>query len=144
MLLTNLQVQPIVDDVGTRGDDAVIEFTSKFDKVQLDQVVEEVADLPDPELEPHIKEAFDVAYDNIYAFHLAQKSGGNVVENMKGVRCKRVARSIGSVGIYIPGGTAVLPSTAFMLSIPAKIAGCKTVVLATPPSKDGSICKEVL
>ncbi|KAK9743292.1 hypothetical protein RND81_03G229800 [Saponaria officinalis] len=137
-------VQPIVDDVRTRGDDAVIEFTSKFDKVQLDQVVEEVADLPDPELEPHIKEAFDVAYDNIYAFHLAQKSEGNVVENMKGVRCKRVARSIGSVGIYVPGGTAVLPSTALMLSIPAKIAGCKTVVLATPPSKDGSICKEVL
>ncbi|KAK9758179.1 hypothetical protein RND81_01G213000 [Saponaria officinalis] len=137
-------VQPIVDDVRIRGDDAVKEFTSKFDKVQLNQVVEDVADLPDPELDPHIKEAFDVAYDNIYAFHAAQKSEGNCVENMKGVRCKRVARSIGSVGIYVPGGTAVLPSTALMLSIPAKIAGCKTVVLATPPSKACSICKEVL
>ncbi|KAH9621267.1 hypothetical protein KSS87_011533 [Heliosperma pusillum] len=137
-------VQPIVDDVRTRGDDAVKEFTSKFDKVQLDRVVEDVADLPDPQLDPHVKEAFDVAYNNIYAFHAAQKSEEKSVENMKGVRCKRVARSIGSVGIYVPGGTAVLPSTALMLSIPAKIAGCKTVVLATPPSKDGSICKEVL
>ncbi|KAL9229072.1 hypothetical protein vseg_004586 [Gypsophila vaccaria] len=137
-------VQPIVDDVRTRGDDAVKEFTSKFDKVQLNQVVEDVADIPDPELDPHIKEAFDVAYDNIYAFHAAQKSEEKQVENMKGVKCKRVARGIGAVGIYVPGGTAVLPSTALMLAIPAKIAGCKTVVLATPPSKDGSICKEVL
>ncbi|XP_021771999.1 histidinol dehydrogenase, chloroplastic-like isoform X1 [Chenopodium quinoa] len=137
-------VQPIVDDVRTRGDDAVKEYTVKFDKVKLDKVVEDVADLPEPELDPHIKKAFDVAYDNIYAFHAAQKSEERNVENMKGVRCKRVARSIGSVGLYVPGGTAVLPSTALMLSIPAKIAGCKTVVLATPPSQDGSICKEVL
>ncbi|KMT20103.1 hypothetical protein BVRB_1g001220 isoform A [Beta vulgaris subsp. vulgaris] len=137
-------VQPIVDDVRTRGDDAVKEYTAKFDKVNLDRVVEDVADLPDPELDPRIKEAFDVAYDNIYAFHVAQKSEERNVENMKGVKCKRVARSIGSVGLYVPGGTAVLPSTALMLSIPAKIAGCKTVVLATPPSQDGSICKEVL
>ncbi|KAL2893577.1 Histidinol dehydrogenase chloroplastic [Bienertia sinuspersici] len=137
-------VQPIVDDVRTRGDDAVKEYTAKFDKVILDQVVENVADLPNPELDPRIKEAFDVAYNNIYAFHAAQKSEERNVENMKGVRCKRVARSIGSVGLYVPGGTAVLPSTALMLSIPAKIAGCKTVVLATPPSQDGSICKEVL
>ncbi|MQM01664.1 hypothetical protein Taro_034420 [Colocasia esculenta] len=63
---------------------------------------------------------------------------------MKGVRCKRVARCISSVGLYVPGGTAVLPSTALMLSVPAQIAGCKIVVLATPPGRDGSICKEVL
>lgn len=137
-------VQPIVDNVRTRGDDAVKEYTAKFDKVKLDKVVEDVAELPDPELDPTIKEAFDVAYDNIYAFHAAQKSEEKFVENMKGVRCKRVARCVGSVGLYVPGGTAVLPSTALMLSIPAKLAGCKTVVLATPPSQDGSICKEVL
>ncbi|KAL8162428.1 hypothetical protein V2J09_013917 [Rumex salicifolius] len=137
-------VQPIVDDVRSRGDDAVKDYTVKFDKVELDRVVEFVADLPDPELDPVVKEAFDVAYDNIYAFHAAQKSTEKSVENMKGVRCKRVARCIGSVGLYVPGGTAVLPSTALMLSIPAKIAGCKTIVLATPPSQDGSICKEVL
>ncbi|KAM7263554.1 hypothetical protein ACFE04_001237 [Oxalis oulophora] len=137
-------VQPIVDDVRTRGDSAVTDYTVKFDKVKLDKVVENISDIPDPELDAPIKEAFDVAYDNIYAFHLAQKTTEKVVENMKGVKCKRVARSIGSVGLYVPGGTAVLPSTALMLSIPAQIAGCKTVVLATPPSQDGSICKEVL
>lgn len=93
------------------------------------------------QLDASVKEAFDVAYDNIYAFHLAQKSAETSVENMKvskyywllavfplctnfsvlqicqGVRCKRVARSIGSVGLYVPGGTAVLPSTALMLSV---------------------------
>ncbi|KAJ6980482.1 histidinol dehydrogenase, chloroplastic [Populus alba] len=137
-------VNPIVDDVRQRGDDAVKDYTAKFDKVKLDKIVENVSELPDPELEATVREAFDVAYDNIYAFHLAQKSTEKSVENMKGVRCKRVARSISSVGLYVPGGTAVLPSTALMLAVPAQIAGCKTVVLATPPSQDGSICKEVL
>ncbi|XP_062096834.1 histidinol dehydrogenase, chloroplastic isoform X2 [Humulus lupulus] len=137
-------VNPIVDDVRKRGDSAVRDYTAKFDKVDLDKTVVSVSELPDPELDPVVKEAFDVAYDNIYAFHFAQKSAERSIENMKGVRCKRVARSIASVGLYVPGGTAVLPSTALMLAIPAKIAGCKTVVLATPPSHDGSICKEVL
>ncbi|XP_017985008.1 PREDICTED: histidinol dehydrogenase, chloroplastic isoform X1 [Theobroma cacao] len=137
-------VQPIIDDVRSRGDAAVKVYTEKFDKVNLHKIVENVSELPYPELDPTIKEAFDVAYENIYAFHLAQKSSAKSVETMKGVKCKRVARSIGSVGLYVPGGTAVLPSTALMLSIPAKIAGCKTVVLATPPGQDGSICKEVL
>ncbi|KAF6155485.1 hypothetical protein GIB67_010626 [Kingdonia uniflora] len=137
-------VQPIVDDVRSRGDAAVIDYTERFDKVRLDDIVEHVEEIPDPELEPAIKEAFDVAYNNIHAFHVAQKTTEKSVENMPGVRCKRVTRCIGSVGLYVPGGTAVLPSTALMLSVPAQIAGCKTVVLATPPSRDGSICKEVL
>uniref|UniRef100_A0A1J3DWP6 Histidinol dehydrogenase, chloroplastic n=2 Tax=Noccaea caerulescens TaxID=107243 RepID=A0A1J3DWP6_NOCCA len=137
-------VNPIIDAVRARGDSAVKEYTEKFDKVQLNNVVEDVSELSDPELDPKVKEAFDVAYDNIYAFHLAQKSTEKIVENMKGVRCKRVTRSIGSVGLYVPGGTAILPSTALMLSVPAQIAGCKTVVLASPPTKEGSICKEVL
>ncbi|KAL7204818.1 hypothetical protein ACSBR2_017849 [Camellia fascicularis] len=137
-------VNPIVDDVRCRGDAAVKDYTAKFDKVELDKIVETVCELPDPELDAAIREAFDVAYQNIYAFHVAQKSAERSVENMKGVRCKRVARSIASVGLYVPGGTAVLPSTALMLAIPAQIAGCKTVVLATPPTRDGSICKEVL
>ncbi|KAG9154384.1 hypothetical protein Leryth_000817 [Lithospermum erythrorhizon] len=137
-------VQPIVDDVRSRGDVAVTDFTLRFDKVELDQIVVHVSQLPEPELEPAVREAFDVAYDNIYAFHAAQKPVENVVENMNGVRCKRVARGISSVGLYVPGGTAVLPSTALMLSVPAQIAGCKTIVLATPPARDGSICKEVL
>ncbi|XP_042460204.1 histidinol dehydrogenase, chloroplastic-like [Zingiber officinale] len=95
-------------------------------------------------LDPTVREAFDVAYDNINAFHAAQRIPEKEIENMKGVRCKRIARCIASVGLYVPGGTAVLPSTALMLSVPAQIAGCKTIVLATPPGRDGSICKEVL
>ncbi|XP_057489250.1 histidinol dehydrogenase, chloroplastic-like [Actinidia eriantha] len=126
------KVQPIVDDVRFRGDAAVKDYTARFDKIELDNIVENVANLPDPELDVSVREAFDVAYNNIYAFHAAQKSTEKTVENMKGVRCKRVARSISSVGLYVPGGTAVLPSTALMLSVPAQIAGCKTIVLATP------------
>nr|GLL27897.1 histidinol dehydrogenase, chloroplastic isoform X1 [Ipomoea trifida] len=137
-------VQPIVDDVRSRGDVAVKDYTIRYDKVELDKMVENVNELPDLELEADVREAFDIAYNNIYAFHAAQKPVERTVENMAGVRCKRVARSIASVGLYVPGGTAVLPSTALMLAVPAQIAGCKTVVLATPPSRDGNICKEVL
>uniref|UniRef100_A0A0D6R3T0 Histidinol dehydrogenase, chloroplastic n=1 Tax=Araucaria cunninghamii TaxID=56994 RepID=A0A0D6R3T0_ARACU len=137
-------VGPIVEDVRKRGDIAVIEFTTKFDGVILDKIVNLVADLPEPELEPAVQEAFDIAYENIQAFHDAQRIPEIVVENMKGVMCKRVARSINAVGLYVPGGTAVLPSTALMLAVPAQIAGCRTIVLATPPRSDGSICKEVL
>ncbi|XP_058106231.1 histidinol dehydrogenase, chloroplastic-like isoform X1 [Magnolia sinica] len=137
-------VNPIVDDVHSRGDAAVIDYTARFDKVILDKVVENVADLPDPKLDSAVREAFNVVYDNIYAFYAAQKAPEQTVENIKVVTCKRVARYIASVGLYVPGGTAVLPSTALMLAVPARIAGCKTVVLATPSSRDGSICKEVL
>ncbi|KAI3874766.1 hypothetical protein MKW98_019339 [Papaver atlanticum] len=137
--------------VFSRFDLAVCSFysyTTKFDK-----------------LDPAVKETFDAAYDNIHAFHFAQKAPAVKVENMKGVRCKRVSRCITSVGLYVPGGTAVLPSTALMLAVvnffffffnlygvdilfvlhqPARIAGCKIVNLATPPGKDVSICKDVV
>jgi histidinol dehydrogenase len=139
-------VAPIVDAVAERGDAAVNEFTSKFDGVDLgDRCVSRVADLPDPDLDPEVKAAFDMAYDNIHAFHAAQASLADVdVQTMPGVRCRRVSRPIGAVGLYVPGGTAVLPSTALMLAVPAKIAGCETVVLATPPTKDGAVVPEVL
>ena len=138
-------VAPIVDAVATRGDEAVLEYTSKFDKVDLDKCVVRVEDLPDPKLDDDVKAAFDMAYDNIHKFHAAQKELADVdVETMPGVRCRRVSRPIGAVGLYVPGGTAVLPSTALMLAVPAKIAGCETVVLATPPMADGSVVPEVL
>lgn len=101
-------------------------------------------DLPDPQLEQRVKEAFDVAYKNIKTFHEAQFSTEVEVETMPGVRCRRVVRPINAVGLYVPGGTAVLPSSALMLSVPAVLAGCGTVVLATPPRPDGSITPEVL
>eukprot|EP00249_Psilotum_nudum_P015368 c25290_g1_i1 orf=263-1456(-) len=138
-------VEPIIEDVHKRGDAAVIEYTALYDGVVLDTIVERVADLPDPKLKPEVETAFDVAYDNIYAFHAAQKDTQQVqVENMPGVKCRRVSRGINTVGLYVPGGTAVLPSTALMLAVPAQIANCKTVVIATPPRCDGSICPEVL
>ena len=101
-------------------------------------------DLEDPVLDPEVTKAFDVAYENIKRFHEAQKTDGIQVETMSGVTCRRVSRAINSVGLYVPGGTAVLPSTALMLAVPASIAGCKTIVLATPPRSDGSITPEVL
>ena len=95
-------------------------------------------------LDDETRMAFDVAYSNIRKFHEAQRSGTLEVETMPGVQCRRVTRPIGAVGMYVPGGSAVLPSTALMLSVPAGIAGCKTIVLATPPRPDGSITPEVL
>ena len=104
-----------------------------------------MADIPWPELPEQTKESFDVAFENILAFHTAQLGTADLeVETMPGVVCRRVARPIGAVGLYVPGGTAILPSTALMLSVPAKVAGCKTVVLATPPRQDGTISPEVL
>ncbi|KAJ7969084.1 Histidinol dehydrogenase, chloroplastic [Quillaja saponaria] len=134
-------VHPIVDDVRKRGDAAVQEYTSRFDKVEVDKIVENVSELPDPVLS---KKLLMLRTETYMHFMMLKSRHERSVENMKGVKCKRVARSIASVGLYVPGGTAVLPSTALMLSIPAQIAGCKIIVLATPPGQDGNICKEVL
>jgi histidinol dehydrogenase len=101
-------------------------------------------DIPDPALDDQSKQAFNVAYDNIKNFHEAQKMTHAVVEPMPGVKCWRISRPIGAVGLYVPGGSAVLPSTALMLGVPAAVAGCQTIVLATPPRPDGSITPEVL
>ena len=119
-------------------------------------------------IKPEVKTAIDIAYNNIYKFHKAQKTtfgnkkaaaagaNGTVegiegpedgvleVETMPGVVCRRFARPIESVGLYVPGGSAVLPSTALMLGVPAQVARCPTVVIATPPRPDGSISPEVL
>eukprot|EP00899_Mesostigma_viride_P000179 jgi/Mesvir1/10161/Mv18041-RA.1 len=138
-------VGPIVDAVKSRGDDAVLELTEKFDKVRPEKLVERLEDIPMPKLDADVAAAFDVAMNNIRAFHVAQLPGAPLeVETMPGVKCRRVHRPIESVGLYIPGGTAVLPSTASMLAVPAAIAGCKNIVVATPPRRDGSIAPEVL
>jgi phosphoribosyl-ATP pyrophosphohydrolase/phosphoribosyl-AMP cyclohydrolase/histidinol dehydrogenase len=89
--------------------------------------------------------AINISYDNILKFHSAQKSSGSlVVETMPGVTCSRFSRPIEKVGLYIPGGTAVLPSTALMLGVPAMAAGCKNIVLASPPRSDGTITPEIV
>lgn len=137
-------VSPIVEDVRARGDEAVKEYTSKFDRVALDSVCVPIKELPVVPLDPEVAAAFDLAFNNIRAFHAAQAAPPLEVETMPGVRCRRLARPIAAVGLYVPGGSAVLPSSALMLGVPAGLAGCTTIVLATPPRPDGSITPEVL
>ncbi|CAO1618191.1 unnamed protein product [Sympodiomycopsis kandeliae] len=165
-------VRPILKTVKDKGDAGVLELTAKFDRAQLKETVRR-GPFATPEvmakIKPEVVKAIDRAYANIYKFHYAQKvTGGNKkagdvgsqgvadgtgegaedavleVETMPGVVCRRFARPIQRVGLYVPGGSAVLPSTALMLGIPAQIAGCPTIVLATPPRPDGSIAPEVL
>ncbi|MEQ9310733.1 MAG: histidinol dehydrogenase [Balneolaceae bacterium] len=136
-------VDPILKQVEESGDVAIKELTKKFDGAHLDQVTINPKDIS-VELPKEIKSAIDTAFENIFRFHSAQISAPLEIETMKGVSCKRVMRPIENVGLYVPGGTAVLPSTAMMLSIPAMIAGCSTVVLATPPRADGSVAPEIL
>ena len=140
------KVKPIVEAVRTRGDEALIEFTAKFDKAQMTTTVILPPFAPETmQISTDVRRAIDVAYANIRKFHEAQTDGSTlVVETMPGVVCSRFARPIARVGLYVPGGTAVLPSTALMLGIPAQVAGCKEIVLATPPRPDGSISPEVM
>jgi phosphoribosyl-ATP pyrophosphohydrolase/phosphoribosyl-AMP cyclohydrolase/histidinol dehydrogenase len=143
------KVKPIVDDVRKRGDAALIELTAKFDKAQLDTPLLLPPFYPlasaAQQLDADVKNAIDVAYANVRRFHAAQVDGNPlVVETMPGVTCSRFARPIARVGLYVPGGTAVLPSTALMLGVPAQVAGCELIVLATPPRADGSVSPEVL
>ena len=138
------KVKPIVDEVRQRGDAALLEFTARFDKAQLSSPVVRPP-FETPELPEEVRKAIDVAYANIYKFHAAQAAQEELkVETMPGVVCSRFARPIARVGLYVPGGTAILPSTALMLGIPAQVAGCKEIVLATPPRPDGSISPEVM
>jgi len=136
-------VNPIIDAVEKEGDAAVIRYTHKFDGVEPDPLVidpqQQEITLPE-----HVKRAIDQAYDNIKIFHEAQLPEALQVETMPGVVCRRETRPIENVGLYVPGGTAKLPSTALMLAIPAMLCGCKNIVLATPPDKDGKIAPEII
>jgi phosphoribosyl-ATP pyrophosphohydrolase/phosphoribosyl-AMP cyclohydrolase/histidinol dehydrogenase len=140
------KVKPIVDDVRTRGDTALLELTAKFDKAKLENTVIRPPFAPESMVvDESVRKAIDQAYANIRMFHEAQfEKSTMVVETMPGVVCSRFARAISRVGLYVPGGTAILPSTALMLGIPAQVAGCKEIVLATPPRADGSISPEVM
>ncbi|KAF8974493.1 histidinol dehydrogenase-domain-containing protein [Flammula alnicola] len=140
------KVKPIVEAVRLRGDEALLEFTAKFDKAQLTSSVIFPPYAPETmQIEENVRKAIDIAYANIHKFHAAQTNSSTlIVETMPGVVCSRFARPIARVGLYVPGGTAILPSTALMLGIPAQVAGCKEIVLATPPRSDGSISPEVM
>lgn len=131
-------VKPIIEDVRSNGDSAVRSYTQKFDGVAPDPVATDPSST-EVRLPAEVQSAIDAAMANIRRFHEAQLTGDIVVETQPGVLCRKVSRPIENVGLYIPGGSAPLPSTAMMLAIPAAIAGCKTVVLATPPDQNGKI-----
>lgn len=142
------KVKPIVDAVRTGGDKALLQLVAQFDRCPLKDSPILRAPFPDmgaDDIDPDVRAAIDVAYSNVRTFHAAQNEGSTLrVETMPGVVCSRFARPIARVGLYVPGGTAILPSTALMLGVPAQVAGCKEIVLATPPRPDGSISPEVM
>lgn len=135
-------VQPIIDDVTSHGDQAVLQYTSRFDNIDLTHTTISPSEI-EVTLSGDVKQAIDVAYSNIERFHQAQSEEDLIIETMPGVICKKVMRPIERVGLYVPGGTAILPSTAMMLSIPAMLAGCSTIILATPPNQDGKVPNEI-
>ncbi len=140
------QVRPVMEAVKARGDEALKEFTTKFDGVVLDELrvtAEEIA-AAKALVPADLQEAIKVARANIEAFHLAQQSETMQVETMPGVNCYRKSVAIEKVGLYIPGGTAPLFSTVLMLAVPANIAGCREIVLCTPPDKAGNINPAIL
>lgn len=136
-------ILPVIKDVKARGDEAVGEYNTKFDGHSATEIYIPVRNADDIVIDEDVKSAFNIAYQNIYDFHRAQYPHTFEVETMPGVVCRRVPVPISSVGLYVPGGTAVLPSSVLMLGVPAQIAGCKTVVIATPPGKDGRVAPEV-
>jgi phosphoribosyl-ATP pyrophosphohydrolase / phosphoribosyl-AMP cyclohydrolase / histidinol dehydrogenase len=140
-------VNPIIKEVRTGGDASLLKFTHQFEKAT--SLTSPVLRAPYPanlmNISPETKEAIDISFANIWKFHAAQKEEKPLnVETMPGVVCSRFVRPIERVGLYIPGGTAVLPSTAMMLGVPAVVAGCKTIVMASPPRSDGSITPEIV
>lgn len=140
-------VKPIIKEVREGGDSAVLKYTHKFEKAT--SLTSPILRAPFPQnlmqLPQETIEAIDVSYENIRRFHAAQKEEKPLhVETMPGVVCSRYSRPIERVGLYVPGGTAVLPSTALMLGVPAMVAGCKKIILASPPRKDGTITPEIV
>lgn len=140
------KVQMVLDGVRTGGDAAVATYTQSFDGVSITNAIvttDEIASATEA-LDPVLKNAISLAAKNIRCFHEAQVSETLKVETMPGVSCWRKSVGIDKVGLYIPGGSAPLFSTVLMLGIPAVIAGCKEIVLCTPPAKDGSVHPAIL
>ncbi|WP_237038893.1 histidinol dehydrogenase [Phocaeicola faecalis] len=139
-------VKEVLDCVKAEGDKAVIEYEERFDKVKLDSLAVTEAEMAEAEKEVPIelKAAIMLAQKNIHAFHAAQRFEGKKVQTVPGVTCWQKAVAIQKVGLYIPGGTAPLFSTVLMLATPAQIAGCKEIVLCTPPDKAGKIHPAIL
>ena len=145
---TNLfdTVKHILVDVQKRGDKAVIEYEEKFDKIHLDvlQVSDNELASAETKISKELKDAILIAKKNIANFHAAQVYSDVTIETMPGIRCWQKNLPIEKVGLYIPGGTAPLFSTVLMLAIPAQIAGCKEIILCSPPNSNGDIHPAIL
>ena len=139
-------VRDIINRVRVGGDRTVMEYEAMFDKAELTSLAVTLEEIEEAEKEVPIelKAAIYLAKRNIEAFHAAQRFEGKKVDTMEGVTCWQKAVAIEKVGLYIPGGTAPLFSTVLMLAIPAKIAGCKEIVLCTPPDKNGKVHPAIL
>jgi histidinol dehydrogenase len=142
----NETVKAVFNDIQKNGSKAVKKYTSYFDGVSIEnfavtpsEIENAVAQIPSD-----LKNAIQVAADNISKFHSSQKEIPTKIETTSGVFCWRESRAIDTIGIYIPGGTAPLFSTVLMLAIPAKIAGCKNIILCSPPDKSGNINPAIL
>ena len=139
-------VRDVVSQVKQRGDLAVQEYTSKFDGVVLEnfEVTDQEMEKAESLVSSESREAMLQAISNITRFHEAQRTTVTSVETMPGVLCRRESRPIERVGLYVPGGTAPLPSTVMMLAVPAALARCPVRVLCTPPNKEGVIDPHIL
>jgi len=143
--LENIVLQ-VFEDIKLNGDAALLKYTEIFDKVSINSVLVDPAELKNSDLAvaQDLQDALRLAKGNIEKFHASQVQNKGRIETSKGVVCWRENRAIEKVGIYIPGGTAPLLSTVLMLGIPAKLAGCKEIVLCTPPGKNGKINSAIL
>lgn len=139
-------VSRVFKDVQQNGDAALKVYTKKFDGVEIENfsVTDAEIEIAIPQVSEALKEAILLAKNNIEKFHNSQKTVKNIITTAPGVECWQESRGIEKVGIYIPGGSAPLFSTVLMLAVPAKIAGCKEIILCTPPDKKGNINPAIL
>lgn len=142
----NATVEGVLNDVKNHGDSAVIRYEEKFDHAHLDSLSVSDAEMEEAEslVSLNLKHALELAHHNISSFHQSQQFHGEMVETVSGVTCWQKSVAIEKVGLYIPGGTAPLFSTVLMLATPAKIAGCKEIVLCTPPNREGKVNPAIL
>ncbi|MCQ2566539.1 MAG: histidinol dehydrogenase [Clostridia bacterium] len=139
-------VSAIIEDVKTRGDRALLDYTKRFDKAELTQLQVSAEEVKEAEasLDPEFLAVLQEAADNIKAFHSKQIRSGFIMNEKRGVVCGQKIIPMNTVGVYVPGGTAVYPSTVLMDTIPAKLAGCPNLVMVTPPGPDGKISPNIL
>jgi histidinol dehydrogenase len=142
----SIATQHIIAQVQANGDKALFNLTKRFDGVELQSLLVGIEEIDDSvtQVTEEFLAALKTAKENITRFHSSQTQEPVVIETMPGVRCFRESRAIEKVGIYVPGGTAILPSSLLMQVIPAQLAGCRQIIICTPPNKEGKIAPEIL